>query len=152
MVFLFCFLIFPLSLIHKKSQIKKTWQPAPHKMTFFWDISLPSFQLPSSPNKVVFLTSTSRLSDVSASQAPSRASLNLVTVAQCKESACQCRRYGFHPWIKKIPWRRKCQPTPVFLPGKSHGQRSLAGYVTKSWTRLRDKTTATTTIMRYLGY
>ena len=32
------------------------------------------------------------------------------------------------PWIKKIPWRRKWQPTPVSLPGKSHGQRSLAGY------------------------
>ena len=31
-------------------------------------------------------------------------------------------------WVGKIPWRRKWQPTPVFLPGKSHGQRSLAGY------------------------
>ena len=45
-----------------------------------------------------------------------------------KESACQCRRHGFDPWVGKIPWRRKWQPTPVFLPGKSHGQRSLAGY------------------------
>ena len=45
-----------------------------------------------------------------------------------KESTCQCRRCGFDPWVGKIPWRRKCQPTPVFLPGKSHGQRSLAGY------------------------
>ena len=42
-----------------------------------------------------------------------------------KESACQCRRCEFDPWIGKIPWRRKWQPTPVFLPGKSHGQRSL---------------------------
>ena len=33
----------------------------------------------------------------------------------------------FDPWVKKIPWRRKWQPTPVFLPGKFHGQRSLAG-------------------------
>ena len=40
----------------------------------------------------------------------------------------QCRRSGFDPWIGKIPWRRKWQPTPVFFPGKSHGQRSLAGY------------------------
>ena len=32
----------------------------------------------------------------------------------------------FDPWVRKIPWRRKWQPTPVFLPGKSHGQRSLA--------------------------
>ena len=39
----------------------------------------------------------------------------------------QCRRCWFGPWVEKIPWRRKWQPTPVFLPGKSHGQRSLAG-------------------------
>ena len=35
---------------------------------------------------------------------------------------------GFITWIEKIPWRRKWQPTPIFLPGKSHGQRSLVGY------------------------
>ena len=35
---------------------------------------------------------------------------------------------GFDPWVGKIPWRRAWQPTPVFLPGQSHGQRSLAGY------------------------
>ena len=40
----------------------------------------------------------------------------------------QCRRPGFDPWVRKIPWRREWQPTPVFLPGKSHGRRSLAGY------------------------
>ena len=45
-----------------------------------------------------------------------------------KESACQCRRCGIDPWVEKIPWRRKWQPTSVFLPGKSHGQRSLVGY------------------------
>ena len=48
-----------------------------------------------------------------------------------KESACQCRRgkrLEFHPWVGKIPWRRKWHPTPVFLPEISHGQRSLAGY------------------------
>ena len=47
-----------------------------------------------------------------------------------KEYTCHCRRckrYGFDPWIGKIPWRRKWQPTPVFLPGESHGQRSLKG-------------------------
>ena len=43
-----------------------------------------------------------------------------------KESACQCRRRGFDSSVRKIPWRRK--PSPVFLPGKSHGQRSLVGY------------------------
>ena len=40
-----------------------------------------------------------------------------------KESACQFRRCRFNPWVGKIPWRRKWQSTPVFLPGKSHGQR-----------------------------
>ena len=47
-----------------------------------------------------------------------------------KESAWQCRRCrrrGFDPWVGKIPWRRKWQPTPVFLPGESHGQRNLVG-------------------------
>ena len=45
------------------------------------------------------------------------------------KSICpQCGRPGFNPWVGKIPWRRKWQPTPVFLPGEFHGQRSLAGY------------------------
>ena len=48
-----------------------------------------------------------------------------------KESACQCRRCGFNPWVGNIPWRRKWQPIPVFSPGKSHGHRSLVGY--RSW-------------------
>jgi len=45
-----------------------------------------------------------------------------------KESACQCRRHGFVPGVGKIPRRRAWQPTLVFLPGESQGQRSLAGY------------------------
>ena len=45
-----------------------------------------------------------------------------------KETASQCRRPRFDSWVGKIPWKRKWQPSPVFLPGKSHGQRSLAGY------------------------
>ena len=48
-----------------------------------------------------------------------------------QEFACQCRRgrrLGFDPWVRKIPWRRKWQPSPVFWPGKSHGQRSLVDY------------------------
>ena len=44
-----------------------------------------------------------------------------------KASACQCRRHRFNPWARKVPWRRKWQTTPGFLPGKSHGQRNLAG-------------------------
>ena len=42
-----------------------------------------------------------------------------------KESACQCRRDRLDPWIRKNPWRRNWHPTPVFLPGEFHGQRSL---------------------------
>ena len=48
-----------------------------------------------------------------------------------KEPTCQCRRHkrcGFYPWVGKIPWRRTWKPTPLFSPGKSHGQRSLEGY------------------------
>ena len=48
-----------------------------------------------------------------------------------RKPTCQCRRYkrpGFDPWVRKIPQRRKWQPTSVFLPGESLGQRSLVGY------------------------
>ena len=51
----------------------------------------------------------------------------------------QCRRLGFDPWVGKIPWRRKWQPTPGFLPGKSLGQRSLVGY--SPWGRKESDTT-----------
>ena len=58
------------------------------------------------------------------------------------KNAYQCRRckgWGFDSWVRNIPWRRAQQPTPVFLPEKFHGQRSLAGYspgAAKSWIRL----------------
>ena len=48
-----------------------------------------------------------------------------------KEPACQCRRCKncrFNPWVGQIPWRRAWQPIPIFLPGESHGQRSLESY------------------------
>jgi len=45
-----------------------------------------------------------------------------------KESSCQCRRHGFDPWVWKIPWRKKWQPTPICFPGESHEQKSLGGY------------------------
>ena len=45
-----------------------------------------------------------------------------------KESTCQCRRHSFSTRVERMPWRRKWQPTWVFLPGKCHGQRSLVGY------------------------
>ena len=53
--------------------------------------------------------------------------------ASGKEPRCQCRRHkrrGFHPCVGKILWRREWQPTPVFLPGEFHDQRTLGGYRT----------------------
>ena len=52
---------------------------------------------------------------------------------------CWCRRCRFDPWVRKILWRRKWQPTPVFLPGKSHGQKSLTSY--SPWSRKELDTT-----------
>ena len=57
-----------------------------------------------------------------------------------KEPTCQCRRHKrhrFNPWVRKILWRRVWQPTPIFLPGECHGQRSLVGYSPKSQTWLK---------------
>ena len=53
---------------------------------------------------------------------------SLPFVAQSVRICLQCKRPGFDPWVKKIPWRRKWQPTLVSLPGKSHGQRGLRGW------------------------
>ena len=60
------------------------------------------------------------------------------------EPSCQCRRHkrhGINPYVGKIPWRRAWQPIPVFLPGESHGQRSLMGY---SWGCKESDTTEVT--------
>ena len=51
--------------------------------------------------------------------------------ASGKESTCQDKRHkrcGFNPWVGKIPWRRKWQPTLAFLPAEFHGQKSPVGY------------------------
>ena len=59
-----------------------------------------------------------------------------------KEPTCQCRSHRSHrfdSWDGKMPWNRKWQPTPVFLPGKSHGQRSLECY--SPWGRKESDTT-----------
>ena len=50
-----------------------------------------------------------------------------------KEICLQCRTPGFDPWVRKIPWRRAWQPTPVFLPEESHRHRSPAGYSPWGW-------------------
>ena len=75
----------------------------------------------------------------------------------CKESTYQCRwhkRCEFDPWMRKIPWRRAWQPTPVFLSGESHGQRSLASYnpwgrrVRHGWSNLANKHSIFTFLIR----
>jgi len=51
-----------------------------------------------------------------------------IVVKNLYANTVDIRDAGFDPWVGKIPWRRARQPTPVFLPGDSHGQRSLKGY------------------------
>ena len=71
-------------------------------------------------------------------QRPSVAKYGFPGGAGGKEPACQCRRckrHEFDPWVGKTPWRRAWQPPPVFLPGESHGQMSLAGYSPQDHTK-----------------
>ena len=59
--------------------------------------------------------------------------------ASSKEFSCQSRRHKrhkFNPWFRKIPWRRAWQPTPVFLRGEAHGQRSLMDFSPWDWKRV----------------
>ena len=81
--------------------------------------------------------------------------MQLVELPQCvsgKETACQCRRlkrHEFDPWVGKIPWRRAWQPTSVFLPGESHGQRNIGGY--SPWGHKELDTIKTTEHMHLVG-
>ena len=84
-------------------------------------ISKPLLAAPSAENKIFLCSLVSHL----------RGTVGLPWWLSGKEPACQCRRcrrQRFNPWVRKIPWRRAWQSTPGFLPGESHGQRSLAGY------------------------
>ena len=51
-----------------------------------------------------------------------------IVVKNSSANAGGVKKHGFDPWVRKNPWKRAWQPTPVFLPGESHGWRSLAGY------------------------
>ena len=64
-----------------------------------------------------------------------------LVVKNLPANAGDVRRRESDPWVGKIPWRRKWLPTPVLLPGKSHGQRSLAGY--GPWGHKESETTET---------
>uniref|UniRef100_A0AC11DR17 Intraflagellar transport 80 n=1 Tax=Ovis aries TaxID=9940 RepID=A0AC11DR17_SHEEP len=75
-----------------------------------------------------------------------RANLGFPDGTSGKEPTCQCgrcKRCRLDPWVGKIPWKRTWQPTPLFLPGESNGQRSLAGYSVKSQTGLKQLSTHT---------
>ena len=81
--------------------------------------------------KGCFRSSWHQLRPVCGVQMVSRMNWGLPSGSSGKEPSCQCRRHkrrGFNPWVRQIPFKRAWQPTPVFLPGKSHGQRSLASY------------------------
>ena len=54
-----------------------------------------------------------------------------------KESTCQCSRCWLNLWVRKVPWRKKWQPTPVFLYEKSHGWKCLVGYSAQGCKRVR---------------
>ena len=74
----------------------------------------------------------------------------LLWCLRCWRVCLQYGRPGFDPWVGKIPWRRKWQPSPVFLPGKSHGQRNLAGY--SQWGhRVGHDWVTNTSILSYFG-
>jgi len=60
-------------------------------------------------------------------------------IAQIVKNLPVMQETGFNPWVRKIPWKRKWQPTPVFLPGQFHEQRSMAGY--SPWGRKESDTT-----------
>ena len=73
--------------------------------------------------------------------------------ASGKEPDCQCRRLkrcGFDPWVGEIPWRREWQPTPVFFPGESHGQKILVGSGSIGLQSIRHKQLGTNTQMDYI--
>ena len=72
-------------------------------------------------------------------QVPQRKSIGFLGGAEGKASACNAGDLGSIPGWGRFPWRRKWQPTPVFLPGKPHGWRSLVGY--SPWSRKESDTT-----------
>ena len=65
--------------------------------------------------------------------------LSLMYTVYAIQTTCNAGDWGLTPGLVRFPWRRKRQPTPAFLPGKSHGQRSLLGY--SPWGRKELETT-----------
>ena len=119
-VFLF-FFIFPASssnFLNTKKMSRILYSPSSHSTHFLRVISFSDFlQLYIDPNSHKFILLSWPCGNP--------------RYLSGKESTCQCRRCQkrqLSPWVGKILWRRAWQPTPVFLPGQSHGQRSGEGY------------------------
>ena len=91
---------------------------------------LAGWKKPSMMDQTPHMRTTTKRSYLTGTESGTR-KMGLPTWLSGRESACQCsrlRRRGFDSWVGKISRRRKRQPSPVFLPGEFHGQRSLVGY------------------------
>ena len=109
----------PLGVPFSQEQMGYWWMNTPTSLPWVGSPTLPS-------------TISSRMGSICSPWCPAYSFLCVFPAGtSSKKPACQCKRHkrcGFDPWVGKIPGRRAWQPTPVFLPGESHGQRSLAGY------------------------
>ena len=102
------------------------FMPAPHFLPSFLFFFLPSF--PFSPSHIYMYYLVLKYLRVKVSQRYLGTSPVAQWVKNLPVNAGDARRCGFEPWVRKIPLRRKWPPIPVFLPGKSHGHRSLVSY------------------------
>ena len=111
----------------KNNNTKTDIQPLPQVMFIFFQFSnISSIRMCFSPNKIqgCFVRTFHKWIQYHNHQRQ----YDLEHLHSGKESTCQCRRPRFNLWFGRIPWDRKWQPTPVFLPKKFHGQRSLVDY------------------------
>ena len=84
--------------------------------------------MPSTSHVVEFLQDIHREVELLELRDQGRASQVVLVVNEPAHQGRRCKRQGLNLWVGKIPWRRAWQPSLVFLPGESHGQRGLAGY------------------------
>ena len=112
--------LFPIYFTSDKQWLSKSLSNQ-LKLNFLYLLPVLAMSIKATQNKSFFFNPIESFSGVQGS--PDGAS--------GKEPTCQCRRFkrwGFNPWVGKIPWRRAWKDIPVFLPGESHGQRSWTGY------------------------
>ena len=123
-----CLVLTGTSSGHRSSATQESeGDPLPRKRLRIWAFSCADNVRENSPlTLILVLGKPSQRAAVSTELGRMRASVTSL-VAQWSRIHLQCRRPGFDPGVEKIPWRRKWQPTLVFMPGESYGQRSLAG-------------------------